>query len=208
MPNSKGNLRPDDRLGIDHDRRILSGFRPPFELLYLTLRRRRCSPQRRPRLNPLSYHSPLMLIPIEELKILYQGAIADVTDSPARPILSAERYQGGFGFIRNGVEYRLAFDALESPECMTLQTNLDFISGRAGLENMRRLVAQLNAEKKGVKFVLVEAPAPFIVCSVEAILAAYRRIPNTEVAEAILQSAIRRLEDVTEEIRLELGRRR
>ena len=91
---------------------------------------------------------------------------------------------------------------------MTLQTNLAFISGRAGLEVMRRLVAQLNAEKKGVKFVLVEAPAPFIVCSVEAVLAAYRRIPNTEVAETILQSAMRRLEDVTEEIRHDLMRRR
>ena len=133
-----------------------------------------------------------MLIPIEELKLLYERAIADVTDSPPRPLMSAERYQGGFGFIRNGVEYRLAFDAAEAPECMTLQTNLEFISGRAGLEVMRRL----------------EAPAPFIVCSVEAILAAYRRIPNTEVAETILQSAMRRLEDVTEEIRLELGRRR
>jgi len=100
------------------------------------------------------------------------------------------------------------FDAAESPECMTLQTSLEFISGRAGLDAMRRLVAQLNAEKKGVKFVLVEAPSPFIVCSVEAILAGYRRIPNTEVAETILQSVMRRLEDVTEEIRLELGRRR
>ena len=149
-----------------------------------------------------------MLIPIEELKLLYERAIADVTDSPPRPILPAERYQGGFGFLRNGVEYRLVFDAAESPECMTLQTNLEFISGRAGLEAMRRLVAQLNAEKKGVKFVLVEAPAPFIVCSVEAILAAYRRIPNTEVAETILQSAMRRLEDVTEEIRHDLMRRR
>jgi hypothetical protein len=148
-----------------------------------------------------------MLIPVEELKLLYERAIADVTDSPVRPILSAERHQGGFGFIRNGAEYRLTFDALESPECMTLQTNLDFISGRAGLVDMRRLVAQLNAEKKGVKFVLVEAPAPFIVCSVEAILAAYRRIPNTEVAETILQSAVRRLEDVTEEIRHDLRRR-
>jgi hypothetical protein len=148
-----------------------------------------------------------MLIPIEELKLLYERAIADVTDSPPRPIVSAERYQGGFGFFRNGVEYRLAFDALEAPECMTLQTNLEFISGRAGLELMRRLVAQLNAEKKGVKFVLVEAPAPFIVCSVEAILAAYRRIPNTEVAETILQSAMRRLEDVTEEIRHDMKRR-
>jgi len=147
-----------------------------------------------------------VLIPIEELKLLYAQAIADVTDSPARPILSAERYQGGFRFLRNGVEYRLAF-AAEAPECMALQTNLDFISGRAGLEAMRRLVAQLNAEKQGVKFVLVEAPAPFIVCSVEAILAGYRRIPNTEVAETILQSAVRRLEDVTEEIRLDLGRR-
>ena len=149
-----------------------------------------------------------MLNRVEELKLLYERAIADVTDSPPRPILSAERHQGGFGFIRNGVEYRLVFDAAESPECMTLQTSLEFISGRAGLEAMRRLVAQFNAEKKGVKFVLVETPSPFIVCSVEAILAAYRRIPNTEVAETILQSAIRRLEDVTEEIRLELGRRR
>ena len=149
-----------------------------------------------------------MLIPVEELKLLYERAIVRVADSSPRPILSAERYQGGFGFIRNDVEYRLAFDAAESPECMTLQTNLEFVSGRAGLETMRRLVAQLNAEKQGVKFVLVEAPAPFIVCSVEAILAAYRRIPNTEVAETILQGAVRRLEDVTEEIRLELGRRR
>ena len=148
-----------------------------------------------------------MLIPVEELKLLYERAVVRISDSPPRPILSAERYQGGFGFIRNDAEYRLAFDALESPECMTLQTNLDFISGRAGLEDMRRLVAQLNAEKKGVKFVLVEAPAPFIVCSVEAILAAYRRIPNTEVAETILQSAVRRLEDVTEEIRHDLRRR-
>ena len=56
-----------------------------------------------------------MLIPIEELKLLYERAIADVTDSPPRPILSAERYQGGFGFMRNGVEYRLAFDAAEAP---------------------------------------------------------------------------------------------
>jgi len=149
-----------------------------------------------------------MLIPVEELKLLYERAIANVTDSPPRPVLSAERHQGGFGFLRNGVEYRLAFDAAESPECMTLQTNLDFISGRAGLEVMRRLVAQLNAEKKGVKFVLVEAPAPFIVCSVEAILAGYRRIPNREVAETILQGAICRLEDVTEEIRHDLMRRR
>ena len=148
-----------------------------------------------------------MLIPVEELKLLYERAIANVTDRPPRLIPSVERYQGAFGFIRNGAEYRLAFDALESPECMTLQTNLDFISGRAGLVDMRRLVAQLNAEKKGVKFVLVEAPAPFIVCSVEAILAAYRRIPNTEVAETILQSAMRRLEDVTEEIRHDLRRR-
>jgi hypothetical protein len=91
---------------------------------------------------------------------------------------------------------------------MTLQTNLDFIAGREGLERMRRLVAQLNAEKKGVKFVLVEAPAPFIVCSVEAILAGHRRIPNTEVAETIVQSAMRRLEDVTEEIRHDLMRGR
>jgi len=149
-----------------------------------------------------------MLIQIEELKLLYERAIANITDSPPRPLPSAERYQGGFRFIRNGVEYRLVFDAAESPECMTLQTNLEFVSGRAGLEAMRRHVAKLNAEKMGVKFVLVEAPAPFIVCSVEAILAAYRRIPNTEVAETILQSAMRRLEDVTEEIRLELGRRR
>ena len=149
-----------------------------------------------------------MLIPIEELKLLYGEVIGNITDRPPRLIPSVERYQGAYGFLRNGVEYRLAFDAVEAPECMTLQTTLDFIAGREGLERMRRLVAQLNAEKKGVKFVLVEAPSPFIVCSVEAILAAYRRIPNTEVAEAILQSAIRRLEDVTEEIRLELGRRR
>jgi hypothetical protein len=87
---------------------------------------------------------------------------------------------------------------------MTLQTNLDFIAGREGLARMRRLVAQLNAEKKGVKFVLVEAPTPFIVCSVEAILAGFRRIPNTEVAETIVQSAMRRLEDVIEEIHLDL----
>ena len=149
-----------------------------------------------------------MLIPIEELKLLYGEVIGNVTDQPPRLIPSVEHYQGAFGFLRNGVEYRLAFDALEAPECMTLQTNLDFIAGRAGLEQMRRLVAQLNAEKKGVKFVLVEAPAPFIVCSVEAILAGFRRIPNSEVAEAIVQSAMRRLEDVTEEISLELGRSR
>jgi hypothetical protein len=149
-----------------------------------------------------------MLIPIEELKLLYEGVIGNITDGPPRLIPSVERYQGAFGFIRNGVEYRLAFDAAVAPECMTLQTNLDFIAGREGLERMRRLVAHLNAEKKGVKFVLVEAPTPFIVCSVEAILAGFRRIPNTEVAETIVQSAMRRLEDVTEEIRLELGRRR
>jgi hypothetical protein len=148
-----------------------------------------------------------MLITIEELKLLYEGVIGNITDRPPRPIPSVGRHQGAFAFVRNGTEYRLAFDATEAPECMTLQTNLDFIAGRDGLEQMRRLVAQLNAEKKGVKFVLVEAPAPFIVCSVEAILAGYRRIPNTEVAETIVQSAMRRLEDVMEETRLELGRR-
>ena len=149
-----------------------------------------------------------MLIPYEELRILYSRAISLVAWEEAQVVPRSGPYRGGLVFRKGRREFTLSFDAAAAPECMTLQTNLDFIGGREGLELMRRLVAQLNAEKKGVKFVLVEAPAPFIVCSVEAILAGYRRIPNREVAETILQGAIRRLEDVTEEIRHDLMRRR
>ncbi len=46
------------------------------------------------RLSHLCCHPPRMLIPIEELKLLYEGVIGNITDRPPRLIPSVERYQG------------------------------------------------------------------------------------------------------------------
>lgn len=146
-----------------------------------------------------------MLIPSEELKMLYSGAIRQMADAPPRALEALGRHQGGFRFHRGEVEFLLSFDAAESPEIMTLQTMLTYSSGLADLPSLSRLAVRYNTELRGVKVFLVEAPIPFLVLSVEAILAAARRIPHSEVAEVILHNATQRLEDALDKIRQEAG---
>ena len=51
---------------------------------------------------------------------------------------------------------------------------------------------------------LALSPAPLIVCSVEAILAGFRRIPNSEVVDAVLRNAMGRMEEAVEQVEREL----
>lgn len=139
-----------------------------------------------------------MLIPVEELKILYAGAIREMAWEEAHPLPQAGRYQAGFLFRRDRREFILSFDAAAAPEIMTLQVVLPFVRGARDKADSWRLAVRLNAETPGVKFFLVDAPTPLLVCSVEAILASPHRIPNSEVVEAVLRNAMQRLEDAAE----------
>jgi hypothetical protein len=53
-------------------------------------------------------------------------------------------------------------------------------------------------------FFLVEAPTPLLICSIEAILASHRRIPNSEVVDAVLRNAMGRMEEAVETVEREL----
>ena len=66
------------------------------------------------------------------------------------------------------------------------------------------MAVRLNAETPGVKFFLVDAPTPLLVCSIEAILASHHRIPNSEVVDAVLRNAMQRLEDAVDKVEEEL----
>ena len=143
-----------------------------------------------------------MLIPVEELKILYARAIRDVAWEEPQPLPQATRYQAGLVFRKGRQEFQLSFDAVASPEIMTLQATIPFAGGRQSAEALRRRALRLNAETPGVKFFLAEVASPLLVCSVEAILASHGRIPNSEVVDAVLRVAMTRLEDALEAARL------
>jgi len=147
-----------------------------------------------------------MLIPVEELKILYGRAIRDVTWEEPRPLPQVSRYQAGLVFRKGRHEFTLTFDAAASPEIMTLQVVLPFARSPDGLAQSYKTAMRLNAEVPGVKFFLADAPAPLLVCSIEAILASHRRIPNSEVVDAVLRSAMQRIEDAVEQAELALRR--
>jgi hypothetical protein len=145
-----------------------------------------------------------MLIPVEELKLLYSRAIKEVAWEEARPLPHTNRYQAGLVFTREGREYCLTFDAAATPEIMQLQTALPFARSPRDGQASLRMAMRLNAETPGVKFYLFDAPTPLLVCAVEAILASHQRIPNSEVVEVVMRNAIQRLEDAVEGVEREL----
>lgn len=145
-----------------------------------------------------------MLIPIEELKLLYGRVIREVAWEEAELLPQTNRHRAGLSFRRDGRQFILSFDALESPEIMQLQVALPFVRSPRDKQASYQLAVRLNAETPGVKFFLVDAPTPLLVCSIEAILASHHRIPNSEVAEAVLRNAMQRLEDAVEKAEQEL----
>jgi hypothetical protein len=145
-----------------------------------------------------------MLIPVEELKLLYSRAIQAVAWEEAEPLPQANRYQAGLSFRKNRRQFTLSFDAAAAPEIMSLQVVLPFARGARDRLESYRMAVRLNAETPGVKFFLVDAPTPLLVCSIEAILASHHRIPNSEVVDAVLRSAMQRLEDAVDKVEEEM----
>jgi hypothetical protein len=145
-----------------------------------------------------------MLIPVEELKLLYSRAIQAVAWEEAEPLPQANRYQAGLSFRKNRRQFTLSFDAAAAPEIMSLQVVLPFARDEEDAGRAHQMASRLNADTRGVKFFLVDAPTPLLVCSIEAILASHRRIPNSEVVEAVLRSAMERMEDAVETVEREL----
>ena len=145
-----------------------------------------------------------MLIPYEELRILYSRAISLVAWEEAQVVPRSGPYRGGLVFRKGRREFTLSFDAAAAPEIMNLQVVLPFALDDEDAGRSYRMVSQFNAETRGVKFFLVDAPTPLLVCSVEAILASHRRIPNDEVVEAVLRSAMERMEDAVDKVEREL----
>lgn len=145
-----------------------------------------------------------MLTPVEELKLLYARAIQEVAWEAAEPLPQANRYQAGLTFRKGRRQFILSFDAADAPEIMSLQVVLPFARGAGDRLESYRMAVRLNAETPGVKFFLVDAPTPLLVCSIEAILASHRRIPNSEVVEAVLRSAMERMEDAVDKVEREL----
>lgn len=145
-----------------------------------------------------------MLIPYEELRILYSRAINHVAWEEPQAVPRSGPYRGGLIFRKGRREFTLSFDAAVAPEIMNLQVVLPFAWDDLDAERAHRRVSRFNAEIRGVKFILVEAPTPLLVCSIEAILASHRRIPNSEVVDAVLRSAMERMEDAVEAVEREL----
>ena len=145
-----------------------------------------------------------MLIPYEELRMLYARAINQVAWEDPQVVPRSGPYRGGLIFRKGRREFTLSFDAAAAPEIMNLQVVLPFAWDDLDAERSHRKVSRFNAEIRGVKFFLVEAPTPLLVCSVEAILASHRRIPNSEVVEAVLRSAMERMEDAVDKVEREL----
>jgi hypothetical protein len=145
-----------------------------------------------------------MLIPYEELRILYSRAISLVAWEEAQVLPRSGPYRGGLVFRKSRREFTLSFDAAVAPEIMNLQVVLPFALDDEGAGRSHRMVSRFNAETRGVKFFLVDAPTPLLVCSVEAILASHRRIPNDEVVEAVLRSAMECMEDAVDKVEREL----
>ena len=145
-----------------------------------------------------------MLIPYEELRILYAHAINTVAWEEAQVVPRSGPYRGGLVFRKGRREFTLSFDAAAAPEIMNLQVVLPFALDDDDAGRSHKLVSRFNAETLGVKFFLVEAPAPLLICSIEAILAAHRRIPNSEVVDAVLRNAMGRMEEALEAVEREL----
>jgi hypothetical protein len=145
-----------------------------------------------------------MLIPFEELRMLYSRAINQVTWEESRLLPQSGPHRGGLVFRKDRREYTLTFDADAAPEIMNLQVVLPFALDYGDTGRSQRRVGRFNAEIRGVKFFLVDAPMPLLVCSIEAILASHRRIPNSEVVDAVLRSAMGRMEEAVETVEREL----
>ena len=145
-----------------------------------------------------------MLIPYEELRILYSRAISEVAWEEAQVVPRSGPYRGGLVFRKDRREFTLSFDAAAAPEIMNLQVVLPFALDDEGAGRSHRMVSRLNAETRGVKFFLVDAPTPLLICSIEAILASHRRIPNSEVVDAVLRNAMGRMEEAVETVEREL----
>ena len=145
-----------------------------------------------------------MLMPFEELRMLYSRAINQVTWEESRLLPQSGPHRGGLVFRKDRREYTLTFDADAAPEIMNLQVVLPFALDYGDTGRSQRRVGRFNAETRGVKFFLVDAPMPLLVCSIEAILASHRRIPNSEVVDAVLRSAMGRMEEAVETVEREL----
>jgi hypothetical protein len=145
-----------------------------------------------------------MLIPFEELRMLYSRAINQVTWEQSRLLPQSGPHRGGLVFRKDRREFTLSFDADVAPEIMNLQVVLPFALDDEDAGRSHRMVSRLNAETRGVKFFLVDAPTPLLICSIEAILASHRRIPNSEVVDAVLRNAMGRMEEAVETVEREL----
>jgi hypothetical protein len=145
-----------------------------------------------------------MLMPFEELRMLYSRAINQVTWEVSRLLPQSGPHRGGLVFRKDRREFTLSFDADAAPEIMNLQVVLPFALDDEDVGRSHRMVSRLNAETLGVKFFMVEAPTPLLICSIEAILASHRRIPNSEVVDAVLRNAMGRMEEAVETVEREL----
>jgi len=145
-----------------------------------------------------------MLKPFEEMRMLYSRAINQVTWEQSRLLPQSGPHRGGLVFRKDRREFTLSFDADVAPEIMNLQVVLPFALDDEDAGRSHRMVSRLNAETLGVKFFMVEAPTPLLICSIEAILASHRRIPNSEVVDAVLRNAMGRMEEAVETVEREL----
>jgi hypothetical protein len=145
-----------------------------------------------------------MLMPFEELRMLYSRAINQVTWEQSRLLPQSGPHRGGLAFRKDRREFTLSFDADVAPEIMNLQVVLPFALDNQDAGRSHRMVSRLNAETLGVKFFFVDAPTPLLICSIEAILASHRRIPNSEVVDAVLRNAMGRMEEAVETVEREL----
>ena len=145
-----------------------------------------------------------MLMPFDELRMLYSRAINQVTWEESRLLPQSGPDQGGLVFRKDRREFTIYFEAEVAPEIMNLQVVLPFALDDEDAGRSHKMVSRFNAEIRGVKFFLVDAPTPLLVCSIEAILASHRRIPNSEVVDAVLRNAMGRMEDAVEQVEREL----
>ncbi len=145
-----------------------------------------------------------MLMPFEELRMLHSRAINQVTWEVSRLLPQSGPHRGGLVFRKDRREFTLSFDADAAPEIMNLQVVLPFALDDQDAGRSHRMVSRLNAETRGVKFFLVDAPTPLLICSIEAILASHRRIQNSEVVDAVLRNAMGRMEEAVETVEREL----
>ena len=143
-------------------------------------------------------------MPFDELRMLYSRAINQVTWEVSQLLPQSGPHRGGLVFRKGRREFTLSFDADVAPEIMNLQVVLPFALDDEDAGRSHRMVSRLNAETRGVKFFLVDAPTPLLICSIEAILASHRRIPNSEVVDAVLRNAMGRMEEAVETVEREL----